>query len=578
MRTVRVVGAALVALLALVVYANTLLNGLHVDDQQQIVDNPWIRDPTALGEIFTSGVWDHAGRVSSYYRPGMFLLYMGTFLLFGLQPWAFHLLNVTLHVGASVLVYLIVWRLSFQNQDPHADPDQGKQSLVAMPSLAAGALFATHPIHTESVAWAAGVTDVSFSLFFLLALYLYINSRQTWISIIASAVAFFAALLCKEPAITLPVVLVAYDLFLRREKFSLGRCALRQVPYVAAIAIYMVLRVQALGGFAPVSTEASFTLYHYVINVMALFSRYLEALVLPLNLNFWHIFRPVTSLASPTGIKSILVVSAFLGLALLAWRKSRAALFGLTLLVVPLLPSFHVSALNQGLENAFAERYLYLPSVGFVIVIAAFLAWVSINRPQWRRLLIVMVAVVVVAYSVTTIRRNVVWKDAFSLWSDAISKSPQSAVVQMNYGFSLIGRGEVSAGREHLEKARELDPARVDLKIQNGIAYAGRGNIKQAILELSAALELDPQSVMAHYNIAILFEKLGWMDEAIQHYEKALALAPDFADAHNNLGILFAEDGDLVNAGLHFETAVRLDSTHPEYRANLERLRSLEGR
>ncbi len=147
----------------------------------------------------------------------------------------------------------------------------------------------------------AGVTDVSFSLFFLLALYLYINSRQTWISIIASAVAFFAALLCKEPAITLPVVLVAYDLFLRREKFSLGRCALRQVPYVAAIAIYMVLRVQALGGFAPVSTEASFTLYHYVINVMALFSRYLEALVLPLNLNFWHIFRPVTSLASLPG-------------------------------------------------------------------------------------------------------------------------------------------------------------------------------------------------------------------------------------------------------------------------------------
>ncbi len=83
---------------------------------------------------------------------------------------------------------------------------------------------------------------------------------------------------------------------------------------------------------------------------------------------------------------------------------------------------------------------------------------------------------------------------------------------------------------------------------------------------------------MAHYNIAILFEKLGWMDEAIQHYERALDLAPDFADAHNNLGILFAEEGDLVNAGLHFETAARLDSTHPEYRANLERLRSLEGR
>ena len=136
-----------VAVLAFAVYANSLANGLHVDDQQQIVDNVWIKDVANLGEIFTSGVWDHAGRVSSYYRPMMYVLYMAVYLAFGINSVAFHFLNVALHVGSSILVVLITWTIMNRS---------GSRVSPFLSSLVAGLLFAAHPIHTEAVAWAAG--------------------------------------------------------------------------------------------------------------------------------------------------------------------------------------------------------------------------------------------------------------------------------------------------------------------------------------------------------------------------------------------------------------------------------------
>jgi tetratricopeptide (TPR) repeat protein len=567
-RTRRAALAALLSgLLALIVYANALPNGLHVDDQQQIVDNAWIKDPSYLGEIFGSGVWEHAGRDSSYYRPMMYVLYMAVHGVSGIDPLGYHLLNVLLHVGCSVLVALLTWRVL-----DGRSPSKSKARSPFWASLLAGALFATHPIHTEPVAWAAGVADLSFSFFFLLALWLYsAEGRAGWLRLGASVAAYFLATLCKEPAITLPLVLVAYE-WLLAPRLRGSRAWLRILPFLVAAGLYLALRDQALGAAPAGAPGEDLSAGRYVLTVLGLFSRYVEALVVPVGLNFWHVFRPPASALSLAAAWAALVAASVAAAFFWALRSDRRAAFALILLVVPLLPAFHVAALNQGIENAYAERYLYLPCFGYVLLLATLFDRALERRAAWAKPLAAAAGALVLLFAVGTVRRNPVWRDSFSLWSDAIRKSPDSAVVQMNYGFALMHRGQAERGRQHLRRAVELDPGRLDLIVQNGIAYARKGLNKQAMLEFNKALTIDPDRLEAHYNLAMVYAVVGWNEMAIRHYERTLDLEPRFAAAHNNLGILYARQGRQARARRHFESAVALEPANPDYRANLRQL------
>ena len=147
-------GASILAVIILTsigVYGNAIFNGFVVDDMHQVVENPWIRDVSYLKEICSSNVWAFEGRDSNYYRPLMHVAYMGVYHLVGLHAWGFHLLNALLHAGATALVFLVGSRLFGRSEGSGIHP-------IATPALVAALLFATHPVHTEAVAWVAGRT------------------------------------------------------------------------------------------------------------------------------------------------------------------------------------------------------------------------------------------------------------------------------------------------------------------------------------------------------------------------------------------------------------------------------------
>ncbi len=148
------VPVAVVVAVSFALYANALGNGLHVDDQYQIVTNPWIRSFLNLPTVFSSGVWDFDGRVSSYYRPMMYVLYSIVFAFAGTAAWAYHLLSIAMNAGVAVLAFLVA----------RVVLERGEAGRVwwRSPALLVGLLFAAHPIHTEPVAWAAGIVDVSY--------------------------------------------------------------------------------------------------------------------------------------------------------------------------------------------------------------------------------------------------------------------------------------------------------------------------------------------------------------------------------------------------------------------------------
>ncbi|HET6278965.1 MAG TPA: tetratricopeptide repeat protein, partial [Candidatus Polarisedimenticolia bacterium] len=548
---------------------NTLGNGLVVDDLRQIRNNPLIRDVRHIPQILTTGVWEFEGRQSSYYRPLIHVFYLAVYLLLGPDPWGFHLLNVLFHAGVSVLVYLLLRRLL-----PDGDPPGAPRLQRSAPLLGA-LLFAAHPVHTEAVAWAAGIVDVTFTFFCLLSLYFYLARRDyaPGAGVGVSLVAFFLATLCKEPALTLPAIIVACDLLLGGKDGRGRAAASRWLLYLLVAGFYLALRMNALHGLAPVREEIGLGRARSLLTILQLFALDLEKLVLPIHLNFFHHFRPPPTMLSGNGVVVLASFAAFAGASLVAWRRCRPALFGLLLIALPLLPTFYLPALNQGLQNAFAERYLYLPSFGFVFLLAAGLHHGWRIRAGWAPGLGLALLALVILYSAGTARRNLVWRSASTLWADTVRKSPDSAIAHQGYGLALLREGRRPEGEKELRTAVGLDPDLPDASLRKGLAYGRQGMLNDAIISFHTALALDPDSAEAHYALAVAYDDKGWIEQAIVHYEKTLALQPGMAQAHNNLGVLQAKGGRLEEARRHFEAAVRLRPDDSSYRANLERAR-----
>jgi tetratricopeptide (TPR) repeat protein len=525
------------------VYFNALFNGFVVDDNYLILTNLWIKDIKYIPEILF-GIHEN---LPNYYRPLTHIIFMIEYHIFGFNPWGFHLTNIILHTGVSVLVLLVTALLINKLQSPqlqsikqcnatsaHTLPGTDNRTVPFIAAL----LFAVHPLHTESVAWVSGVQDLSFTFFYLLAFYFYLRSEGVWGKFfIVSLFFFFMATLCKEPALTLPIFLFAYDFSFKRYSIlplsidTFFLLAKRYLPYLIVAGIYFILRTYAVEGVAPVKFHAELSNYEYFINVFPLFAQYLGKLILPINLNAAYILHPIHSLLEWEGIMGVSVTLCFILALYLVRDRNRVIFFSLLLVVIPLLPAFYIPAMGV---HTFAERYLYLPSVGFVVVFSLGIFWVGrLDLLKGRAIgYLLLSAVLIIAglYSAGTIKRNPIWKDDLTLWLDTVKKSPDSDLVHTNLA----------------------------------VAYYGQGRMDEALRELRFALQLNPSNAKAYYNLGNYYNRRGQIDKAIEEYKKAISHRPDSASAHNSLGIAYGRKGLFDMAIQEFEMALRLK---PDYRA-----------
>ena len=180
---------AIILIVSFGVYLNTMWNGFVYDDEFQVLENPWIKDVRYIHDIFLSHVWafQGVGWVSNYYRPMMHIILMIDYYLFGLKPWGYHLINIILHAGVSVLVFLIASMLinhpgsrEKRLSPPFTGGEKGEGEYNLLFPLIAAILFAAHPIHTEVVAWVSGIPELSFTLFYLLSFYFYIKADDEY--------------------------------------------------------------------------------------------------------------------------------------------------------------------------------------------------------------------------------------------------------------------------------------------------------------------------------------------------------------------------------------------------------------
>jgi tetratricopeptide (TPR) repeat protein len=554
---------AVIIVVSFAVYANALGNGFVYDDDTQVLQNRWIKDIRYLPDMFSKNVWgfDPEHDVTNYYRPLMHIIYMIEYHVFGLSPWGFHLVNILFHIAVSIMVFIIARRLLGKYQSPAADAPM-------LAPLVAALLFATHPIHTEAVTWIAGVPDVSFAFFYLLSFYFYTRTEEGFKSgYLLSIVSFSIAAFSKEPALTLPLILFAYDYSFRKPEpvFNYLR---RYSPYFGISGVYLVLRSHALGGFAPATVSIELSTYQYIINVFQLLRQYIEKLFFPVNLNAYHVFHPITSIFEPNGFISLIVTLAFIGCLIVAQKKNKVAFLGLSFFLIPLLPVFYISKLGL---NTLAERYLYLPSVGYAILFAVLLQWARRKSPGLANGLTVCCVVVIGLYSAGTINRNQVWKDDFSLYSDRVKKSPEVAFQHYNLGVEYMNRKQYDEASAEFQTALALKPGNV-LALDNlGTIYLRRGELDKAIAEFQEALRysIGTKGAKTLVNLGVAYRNQHRLEEAAKEFEAALRLKPDLLEARSNLGAIYLIQNRLEDAAREFQTVIKLKPDHEMAHLNL---------
>lgn len=567
----------LLILAAVAPYANTLLNGFVYDDKVQVLDNPYILSFRHLGKIFTTTVWSYVGPqgATNYFRPVMTIGYLFCHKLFGAAPWGFHLANILLHAAVVAAVFVLSCRVL-------------NDRLVA---FLAAAFFALHPIHSEAVAWVAAVTELEMAFFFLLTFGLFLalprpaGGRSRWVGL-AMLGSFIAALLSKEQALMLPVLATVYEHLYRqgRAETSLSEKLARYGFLWLLAGAYAVLRRAYLGGFAPVVQHPEMTRSATFLSAIALAGEYLWKLLWPAHLNLFYPFQESVSPLAPgvvAGVAALLIsAAAFAWL----WKNARQASLALVWILVLLLPVLNARYLAA---NAFAERYLYLPSVGFCWLLAW--AWARLwqnasrRKPLWQGGLAAALVLVCGLWTWRIVTRNRDWHDDIVLYRKTLASAPDAYPIRLNLGAVYWDRGEMTlAEREWLVAVRE-NPRDPVLWNDLGLLYAFKQDYSRAIALFEKAIEAEPLYTDAHLNLGVAYLEMGRLDQAEQEFKRATNLSPLNVHARNRLGLLYIREGRRLEAEAEFQASlavapnvVALDNLGEIFMARHDTLRAEE--
>jgi tetratricopeptide (TPR) repeat protein len=565
-----VVAVAVLGSLTLGLYASTADFPFVFDDHHNIRDNPHIR----VEQLSWDALWNAATRGSTR-RPVAYVSFALSYRVGGLDPAAYRWVNIAIHAVCGWLVYLLALRLlALHGRLPgQSAPNSFSKTRVAAALLTA-AIFVAHPLQTQAVTYVVQRMAGLSALFSLISLLCWLAGRvrasgpRRWFWAAAFA-SWLLALLSKENAATLPVIVLLIEWFflrdldsawLRRHAGAIGAVAALIVALgVAYLAIWTDAHGWERYGFTPV--ERMLTELRVVWRYLAL-----VALPLPSWQNLSHevaisrsLFDPPTTLVAGVGFALL-----FAGLVATARQRRLVAFCGLWFFV------------NLAVESTFLpialmyEHRLYLPLIGPALLVSHMLFGFRPRLTPWA----VAAGVALVALlAVGTSSRNEVWRDEITLWSDVVSKSPDDARAWNNLGQVHERLGQFEAAEQAFSEAVRRDPEYPRARANLGIALHRLGRIDEAIEAYGVALSLESDIATTWSNRGSAYLALERWDEARDDYEAALRLDPRSASAQYGIGMALANLGSWDAAAEHLEEALRLDRDNADVRRLLQAVR-----
>jgi tetratricopeptide (TPR) repeat protein len=587
---------ALLVAVVVLVYLNAFGNAFVWDDVVLIENNPAIKSWGAVRATLTSDILPGGGQ-GDYYRPLQMLSYRLDHAIWRLDPLGYHLTSTLLHAAAALLFYRLALLL-LAGSRPAA--------------LAAALLWSVHPAHTAAVTYLSGRADPLSAVFLLASLLAFARRREARFSgwRAASLAACFLALLARESALILPLLVVLLDRALDHREGTTTAAGCRErifwryLPYLAVVLLYWGLRLATVGPGSASGATSAVPLGLRLLTMLKTVVGYLAFLLVPLDPHMERRVVPAAGLLEPRVMGAILLAGLLVAI---AWRHRRTPVgWGVAWFFIALLPVANLVPL----ATFMAEHWLYVPSMG--LFLAAGWGLGLLAAAGWAQPAAALLVVAVAAWGGLTIQRNRDWHDAHSIFASTVKSAPWSARAWSNLGnahlqagelepaaaalnraLALYGPGAREAVRAHhylgvLERQRgrpdgameqfrmalAIDPGDALVHSEIALSLAAEGHDEEARRAFQAALALDPQAAVIHSNYGNHLFRRDELEEALAHYREALRLDPDFSEAYNNLGSAYFRLGKGELAVAAYSEALRLDPGLDEARRNLEVVRS----
>lgn len=535
----------LIATISIAIYANTLKNGFVFDDEATIVNNTLIKNLNNLPKLFEKKEYfARSGELS--YRPVVTFTYFLDYSLHGLKPWGYHLTNLLLHTINGVLIYLFL-TLMQKHSERHYPTLQGKSNkiptIITNLPLLLSLLFVTHPVLTETVNAISFREDLLVLLFYMSTLNIYLkirvatdNKYLTSIWYFFSCLLYIFSLLSKEMAISLPLIVFCYEWIYADKKNKISPLMINPylLGYISIAFFYSYLRFFYFYNLRE-SPIQPWSITGRLLTEPWLILDYIKLTLLPVSLSSDYRLVQVSALSFPSFFLPIaltcIVFILFVG------KFNKGITFGTLFFVIALMPVYNIIPLS----HPFAERYLYLPTVGFILVLGEIIYNVfqsrHLNLKAQYLCAIISIAIMFFSFSSLVIKRNRIWENEYSLWLDIIKKQPNNDMAHTLLGFAYCQKGLEDKAMQEYKIALKLNPVNAHAYNNIGFLYYKAGLMTEAIDAYKMAIKLNPKEPHFHCNLGYAYVQIARFEEAIEEYELALKLKPDFYDAKIKLGI-----------------------------------------
>jgi len=547
------------ALLATLVFANTLRNGFVYDD------------PIVL-EWLKTRRWDLEGFLLET-RGLTYAVHALDDWLWGSWATGYHLTNIILHSLACSLSAYTAWTLS-------------RSRLVG---IATGLFFAVHPVHVEVVANIANRKDILALIFILLGFLAWRRIDSSVPRLALTSMCYGLALYSKEVAAAgLVAMLFVGDVWLpnaRRAEVSTvasrAWTSLRQLAplLIAGLLAASLFSADLLTYFGTESIRKMSDGHYHTMGASlatsaANLTEFLRLLVFPRSLSIDYALRPEADLLSAPALVGLGLAATWLALSAIVGRRSPLASFGLLWVPVMFLPCSNLIPLHH---IHVAERYLYVPSFGYCLALALGLRGLINARPTWHRALLAGTGLILVAGSVRSVVRNGDWRDVPALIAAADRDGIDSWRIHKTAGSWAIRNGDPEAAARRYARAAELRPGDPDLQFWKAVSATRVGDFPSAVIAGRAAVILRPMDPKAQYNLGVALIQTQDIESGTQHLRRTIELEPDYAPAHYNLAVALILLGDPEGAFSAFESCVAADPDHAEGHFNLGAMQAERG-
>ncbi len=539
-----------ISILIIIAYYQILNhNFLNLDDPMYLTSNPRVLS----GFSWVNILWSFSPKSPG--SPITWFVYTSVFYFFGLNPRVFHGISLFLHVVNSVLLFVILKRMT---------NEFGKSAIVT-------ALFAVHPINVESVAWIAELNNVLSCFFFMLVILAY-NSyveRPKLKRYMLALVVFELGMLAKPILMSVPFILLLLDLWpLQRinikikegegiwlEGVSIRRLILEKIPFLFLSILSVVSFLFTVKAHTSLTSLAYSPISLRIENALVSYIKYLVKVFWPVNLmvlRSYPISIPWWFISVSCLILIILTVFALRNV-----TRQPYYLVGWLWFIGGLVP--FIGLIQGGLWPDMADRYAYINFIGVFIALTWGISNLIKKRFNSYIILTVVVALIITTFTALTWKQVGYWKDSITLYEHVLKIDPKNEAAHGNLGTALLDKGDSKGAIYHFLEALKINPNSSKTYFNLGVAYSQQNEKEKALECFSQALVIDPNdweainiigdiyvsmgdighAVTYYIKLAKLRQKQGNPGDAINGYKKALMIQPKSVQALYGLSLTY---------------------------------------